>query len=89
MTPPLYNVVLLDDKTHTYDYVMEMLQALFQQSETEAYRHTEEVDRTGRTIVIVCELPLAEAARDQIRGYGPDPRLRASKTSMEVRLDPA
>jgi ATP-dependent Clp protease adaptor protein ClpS len=86
---PLYNVVLLDDNTHTYDYVVEMLQALFLQSELEAYRHAEEVDRTGRTVVIACELPQAEFARDQIRSYGPDPRLPASKTSMEALLEPA
>ena len=26
---PLYNVVLLDDAEHTYDYVVEMLEKLF------------------------------------------------------------
>ena len=86
---PLYNVVLLDDNFHTYDYVIEMLAALFLQSEIEAYRHAEEVDRTGRTVVITCELPQAEFARDQIRSYGPDPRLPASKGSMEAILEPA
>ncbi len=70
---PLYNVVLLDDDVHTYEYVIEMLMQLFLMSEVEAYRHAEEVDRTGRTIVITCELPQAEFARDQIRGYSPDP----------------
>lgn len=86
---PLHNVVLLDDNTHTYDYVIEMLEALFLHSELEAYRHAEEVDRTGRTVVITCELPQAEFARDQIRSYGPDPRLPASKGSMEAILEPA
>ena len=52
---PLYNVVLLDDDTHSYDYVIEMLARLFLLSEIEAYRHAEEVDRTGRTVVITCE----------------------------------
>jgi len=70
---PLYNVVLLDDDGHTYGYVIEMLMRLFLMSEFEAYRHAEEVDLTGRTIVITCELPQAEFGRDQIRGYSPDP----------------
>jgi ATP-dependent Clp protease adaptor protein ClpS len=86
---PLYNVVLLDDSTHTYDYVIEMLQALFLFTRLEAYRHAEEVDRTGRTVVITCELPQAEFARDQIRGYGPDPRLAESVTSMSAIVEPA
>ena len=30
---PLYNVVLLDDSTHTYDYVIEMLARLFLMTE--------------------------------------------------------
>ena len=70
---PLYNVVLLDDDAHTFGYVIEMLGRLFLMSEMEAYRHAEEVHLTGRTIVITCELPQAEFARDQIRGYSPDP----------------
>jgi ATP-dependent Clp protease adaptor protein ClpS len=86
---PLFNVVLLDDDTHTYDYVIEMLARLFLYSEIEAYRHAEEVDRTGRTVVITCELPQAEFARDQIRGYGPDPRMEASAGSMSAIVEPA
>ena len=54
---PLYRVVLLDDDEHTYDYVIEMLQKLFCMSATDAYRHAVEVDSTGRTPVITCELP--------------------------------
>jgi ATP-dependent Clp protease adaptor protein ClpS len=86
---PLYNVVLLDDDTHTYDYVIEMLARLFLFSEIEAYRHAEEVDRTGRTVVITCELPQAEFARDQIRGYGADPRIEGSTGSMSAVIEPA
>jgi ATP-dependent Clp protease adaptor protein ClpS len=86
---PLYNVVLLDDQTHSYDYVIEMLARLFLMSEVDAYRHAEEVDRTGRTVVITCELPQAEFARDQIRGYGADPRIEGSVGSMSAILERA
>ncbi len=65
---PLYRVVLLDDNDHTYDYVIEMLQKIFIFTLEEAYRHAEEVDRAGRTVLITCELPQAEFARDQILG---------------------
>jgi ATP-dependent Clp protease adaptor protein ClpS len=86
---PMFHVVLLDDDQHTYAYVIEMLQRLFLFSEGEAYAHAKEVDTTGRTIVITCELPQAEFARDQIRNYGPDWRMPESKGSMSAIVEPA
>ncbi len=86
---PLYRVVLLDDNDHTYDYVIEMLQKIFVFSLEEAYRHAEEVDRVGRTVLITCELPQAEFARDQIQSYGPDARLERSQGSMSALVEPA
>lgn len=86
---PLYHVVLLDDDEHTYAYVIEMLQHLFLKTRAEAYRHAVEVDTTGRTIVITCELPQAEFARDQIHAYGADPRMPQCKGSMSAVIEPA
>ncbi len=86
---PLYRVVLLDDDDHTYDYVVEMLQKIFCMSAVEAYRHAVEVDSTGRTPVITCELPAAEYARDQIHAYGADWRMERSKGSMSAVIEPA
>jgi ATP-dependent Clp protease adaptor protein ClpS len=86
---PLYRVVLLDDDDHTYDYVIEMLQKIFIFSMDQAYRHAEEVDTAGRTVLITCELPEAEFARDQIQAYGPDWRLPRSKGSMSAVVEPA
>lgn len=86
---PLYRVVLLDDNDHTYDYVIEMLQKIFIFTLDQAYRHAEEVDRAGRTVLIVCELGEAEFARDQIHSYGPDWRLPRSQGSMSALIEPA
>ena len=86
---PLFHVVLLDDDDHTYEYVIEMLMKLFACSEAAAWNHAVEVDSSGRTIVITCELPQAEFGRDQIRGYGADPRMPRSKTSMSAVVEPA
>jgi ATP-dependent Clp protease adaptor protein ClpS len=85
---PLYRVVLLDDNDHTYDYVIEMLQKIFIFTLDQAYRHAEEVDRCGRTVLITCELPQAEFARDQIQAYGADWRLPRSKGSMSAVVEP-
>lgn len=86
---PLYRVVLLDDNDHTYDYVIEMLQKIFIFTLEQAYRHAEEVDRRGRTVLITCELSEAEFARDQIHAYGPDWRLPRSKGSMSAVVERA
>ena len=86
---PLYNVVLLDDDDHTFEYVMEMLQRLFLCSKVEAFQHAEEVGRRGRTVVITCELAEAEFGRDQIHAYGPDWRLESSPGSMKAIIEPA
>lgn len=86
---PLYRVVLLDDNDHTYDYVIEMLQQIFIFSLDQAYRHAEEVDRCGRTVLITCELSEAEFGRDQIHAYGRDWRLERSKGSMSAVVEPA
>jgi ATP-dependent Clp protease adaptor protein ClpS len=86
---PLYRVVLLDDDDHTYDYVIEMLQKIFIFTAEQALRHAQEVDSAGRTVLITCELPEAEFARDQVIGYGRDWRLPRSKGSMSAIIEPA
>jgi ATP-dependent Clp protease adaptor protein ClpS len=85
---PLYHVVLLDDSEHTYDYVIEMLCKIFCLSVEAAYQNAVEVDKTGRTIVITCELAQAEFGRDQIHAYGADPRMEISKGSMSAIIEP-
>src|SRR5260370_26290408 len=87
-TVPLYRVVLMADNDHTYAYVIEMLQKIFIFSLDQAYRHAEEVDRAGRTVLITCELGEAEFARDQVQAYGPDWRLPRSKGSMRAIIEP-
>jgi ATP-dependent Clp protease adaptor protein ClpS len=85
----LYHVVLLNDDDHSYEYVIEMLQKLFACSEAAAWNHAVEVDTTGRTIVMTCELPVAEFGRDQILAYGADPRMPSSLGSMSAIVEPA
>lgn len=85
---PMYNVVLLDDDDHTYDYVIEMLERLFIFSREKAFRHAVEVDTYGRTVLLTLALPEAEFARDQIHAYGADWRMPRSKGSMSAVIEP-
>jgi ATP-dependent Clp protease adaptor protein ClpS len=86
---PLYNVVLLDDDDHTYDYVVEMLTKIFGVSESEAFRHAVEVDTQGRTVVLTCNWEEARRKQEAIHAYGADWRLERSKGSMSAVIEPA
>jgi len=86
---PLFNVVLLNDDDHSYDYVIEMLQKIFCVSSQQAFAHAVEVDSTGRTILITCGLEEAQFARDQIHAYGADPRIPHCRGSMSAVIEPA
>src|SRR6476620_3481728 len=63
---PPYNVVLLDDDDHSYQYVIEMLGKIFAHPETKAFQMAKEVDATGRVIVLTTHKERAELKRDQI-----------------------
>ncbi|MBI3925796.1 MAG: ATP-dependent Clp protease adaptor ClpS [Armatimonadetes bacterium] len=86
---PPWNVVLLDDDDHTYDYVIEMLQRLFGHPRQLAYLMAVEVDTVGRVIVLTTSRERAELERDRIHAYGADPRLSRCKGSMSAIIEPA
>src|SRR5438132_14192278 len=68
---PPYNVVLLDDDDHSYEYVIEMLGKVFAHPFEKAYGMAKEVDSSGRVIVLTTHKERAELKRDQILPYGP------------------
>jgi ATP-dependent Clp protease adaptor protein ClpS len=84
-----YNVVLLDDDDHSYEYVIHMLNALFGHPPEKGYRMAVEVDTTGRVIVATTNLEQAELKRDQIQAFGPDPLIPRCKGSMSATVEPA
>lgn len=86
---PLFNVVLLNDDHHTDAYVVEMLGQLFCVPPVRAFRHAVEVDTTGRSIVMTCELSQAQYGRDQIHSFGRDRRIKSCAGSMSAIVEPA
>ena len=86
---PPYNVVLLDDDDHTFPYVIRMLKELFGYPETKGFKLAEQVDKTGRAIVLTTSLEHAELKRDQIHAYGPDPLIPRCQGSMTAEIEPA
>src|SRR5262245_43222593 len=87
---PPYHVVLLDDDDHTYEYVIHMLQVLFGYPREKGFQLAQEVDTTGRVIVLTTSKEHAELKRDQIHGFGPDPdSSRGCAGSMSAVIEPA
>ncbi len=87
--PPLYNVILLDDDVHSFEYVIRMLNTLFGHPPERGYRMAVEVHTTGRVTVITTNLEHAELKRDQIHTFGPDPLIPHCKGSMAAIIEPA
>ena len=86
---PPYNVVLLNDDDHTFDYVIRMLKELFAYPEERGFLMAKEVHEKGKVIVCTTSLERAELKRDQIHAFGPDPLLPRCKGSMTSYIEPA
>src|SRR5262249_18636314 len=87
---PPYNVVLLNDDDHTFEYVITMLQQLFGHPREKGQMLAEEVHLTGRAIVLTTSKEHAELKRDQIHAFGPDPlSSKDCKGSMSAIIEPA
>ena len=86
---PPYNVVLLDDNDHSYEYVILMLKRIFGHPVEKGYEMAREVDATGRVVVATTNLEQAELKRDQIQAFGPDPLIARCKGSMSATVEPA
>lgn len=86
---PPYNVILLNDDDHTFDYVIRMLKQLFAYPEEKGFQMADEVHRKGKVIVCTTTLEHAELKQDQIHAFGADPLLPRSQGSMTAVLEPA
>ncbi len=86
---PPYNVIIVNDEEHTFEYVIELLTKVFRHSARMAETLTWKIHTSGRSIVFTTHKELAELKREQVVAYGPDHRLRASKSSLNCYIEPA
>ncbi len=87
--PVPWNVVLLDDDAHTYEYVIEMMQKVFGFSIERGFKIAQAVDTDGRAICMTTHKEHAELKREQILAFGRDPRMENSQGSMSAIIEPA
>ncbi len=86
---PPYNVIVLNDEEHTFEYVIELLTKLFSHPLTAAEKLTWQIHHAGRAIVYTTHKELAELKCEQVLEYGPDPRMSISKGPLGCYIEPA
>ena len=86
---PPYHVIILNDEEHTFDYVIELLTKLFRHPLKAAIELTWRIHLSGRAVVYTTHKEKAELKRDQVLGYGPDPRMDISKGPLGCYIEPA
>jgi ATP-dependent Clp protease adaptor protein ClpS len=86
---PPYNVILLNDDDHTYEYVIHLLQSVFAYPQAKGFQLAKVVDESKRAIVFTTHRELAELKREQIQAFGADHRIASCKGSMSAIIEPA
>lgn len=83
-----YRLVLLNDETHSYGYVVALLREIFGYDEHMAFELTKAVDQEGRAVVYTGPYEHAEFKRDKVLDFGPDLQMPISSGSMNCELEP-
>ena len=84
-----WNVILLNDTDHTYEYVINMLCKILGINPQDARKMAEEVDKTGRVIVFTGSRERCELIQEQIHNWGADPLIPWCKGSMGAVIEKA
>lgn len=87
--PWLWNVVLLDDDEHTYEYVIRLAHSVFAIPIEKAFQIAKTVDSEGRAVLLTTHKEHAELKRDQIHAFGKDVLIASCAGSMSAILEPA
>lgn len=87
--PRAWNVVLLDDDDHTYDYVIRMVREIFGYDERKALGIARSVDTHKRVVCLTTHKEHAELKVEQIHSFGPDKLLARSVGAMSAIIEPA
>lgn len=85
---PPYNVILWNDDDHSFEYVIAMMQKLFNHPEAKGRQIAKEVHLTGRAICLTTTLEHAELKRDQVHAFGPDKMIARCKGAMSATIEP-
>lgn len=88
-TVPNWNVIILNDDDHTYQYVIALLTTLFKMTVEKAFVCAAKIDEEGQCIVETTTKERAELKQEQVHGFGADPYIGHSAGSMTCVIEPA
>ena len=88
LAPP-FHVVLLDDDSHTYQYVILMLGAVFGYGPEKGFAMACMVDNEGRAIVLTTSKEQAMEKQRAIHDFGADPLMENCLGSMSAIVEEA
>jgi ATP-dependent Clp protease adaptor protein ClpS len=83
-----WNVVLMKDQDHSYNYVTSMLREVFRLPAAKAVEVASKLDRQGRAVCCTSHKEHAEFKREQILGFGRDTLVDRSSGSMNAVIEP-
>ena len=86
---PPYNVIIVNDEEHTFDYVIDVLIQLFAHPAPVAEALTLKIHNHGKAIVYTTHKEKAELKREQVLSCGADPRMSVSKGPLSCYIEPA
>ena len=86
---PPHHLILLDDDSHTYQYVILMLGKIFGYSAEKGFSIACVIDSQGRAIVLTSSKDECLQKQDQIHAFGPDPRMEKCVGSMSAIVEVA
>ncbi|MBN8644185.1 MAG: ATP-dependent Clp protease adaptor ClpS [Planctomycetes bacterium] len=87
--PRLWNVVLLNDDDHSYEYVIEMMQKVFGHPAERAFQIAKTVDKDGRAVCATFHKELAELKAELVHGFGKYRRIASCAGAMSAVIEPA
>jgi ATP-dependent Clp protease adaptor protein ClpS len=82
-----WNVVLMKDQDHSYNYVTTMLREVLRLPAAKAVEVASRLDRHGRAVCATSHKEHAEFKREQVLGYGRDTLVDRSSGSMNAILE--
>jgi ATP-dependent Clp protease adaptor protein ClpS len=84
-----WNLVLLSDAEHSYNYVTTLLREVFRLPVHKAVELASEMSRTGRATCLTTHKEHAEFKREQVAAFGKDPLVEGCPGPMSAVLEQA
>lgn len=84
----LFHLVLLDDDHHTYQYVVNMLAAIFGYTPEKGFAIACVVDSQGQAILMTGPRDEVGLKQELVHSFGPDPLMEHSAGSMTAVIEP-